>query len=105
MKSNYELDHLLYSGQFKPELHLLGSKQLNIKTIHPYFLRFSVPFTSLKSIVRQSFGHFHLELLEKPGIPELMTEAWNTLDSEINWNILDVDVYDSILLNLIQAVA
>jgi hypothetical protein len=59
MKSNCELDHLFHSGRFKPGLQLLGSKQFNIKTVHPYFLRFSIPFTFLASIVHQIFGRFH----------------------------------------------
>jgi len=103
--SHCELDHLFCSSFIDPELELLGSKQFNLKTVHQYFLRFTLPIVHLEATLRQSFGRFRLELLEKPGIPDLLAAAWIKLDSEINWKIADIDVYDSVLVNSIQAVA
>jgi hypothetical protein len=105
--SNCELDHIFHSNLINPQLQLLGSNQFNLKTVHKYFLRFTIPSsnTSNETHVRQSLGRFRLELLEKPGIPEILADAWKTLEAEINWNIEDVNVYDSVLINSIQAVA
>ena len=104
--SNCELDHLFHSNVVAcPQLQLLSSKQFNLKTVHKYFLRFEIPIASEEASLRQGLGRFHLESLEKPGIKEMLAHMWNVLDVEIDWNIDDVDVYDSVLLNLLQAVS
>jgi hypothetical protein len=104
--SHCELDHLFHSNVVScPRLQLLGSKQFNLKTVHKYLLRFHIPIASGEASLRQGLGRFHLESLEKPGIKEMLARTWNQLDVEIDWNIDDVDVYDSVLLNFLQAVA
>jgi len=104
--SNCELDHLFHSNVVPcPQLQLLGSKQFNLKTVHKYLLRFQIPIASEEVSLRQGLGRFHLESLEKPGIKEMLAHMWNILDIDINWSIDDVDVYDSVLVNLLQAVA
>ena len=103
--SNCELDHLFHTNLITPSLQLLGSHQFNLKTVHPYFLRFTLPFVTVETVVRQTFGRFHLEVLEKPGISDLLAMSWTKLASEIDWSISDVDVYDSVLVHSVQAVA
>lgn len=53
---------------------------------------------------REGLGRFHVELLEKPGFPEKMAECWTKLDSQISWDIRDVDAFDSVLSSAAQAV-
>ena len=77
-----------------------------MKTVHPYFLQFRIPLnTSSELELREGLGRFHLELLEKPGIADFLSQALSKLDGELNWNTLDVDIYDSILAKSVQAVA
>ena len=103
---NCELDHFFHSNTIQPEVQLLGSTQFNLKTVHQYFVRSTIPLVnSLETELREGLGRFHLEKLEKPGISELLADAWSKLDAQIDWNIKDVDVYDSVLLNSLQAVA
>ena len=74
--------------------------------MHPYFLQFRIPLnTSSELELREGLGRFHLELLEKPGIADFLSQALSKLDGELNWNTLDVDIYDSILAKSVQAVA
>ena len=103
---NCELDHCFHSTTLPLRLQLLGSDQFNLKTVHPYFLRCVIPSTgSLETELREGLGRFHLELLERPGIPLILTHAWRTLDESIDWDISDVDVYDSVLVSAVQSVA
>src|SRR5579859_1786634 len=102
--SNCELDHLFHSNTISPELRLLGSAQFNLKTVHPYFIHCSFDL-SVEAELREGLGRFHLEYLEKPGIAHRFAQTWSQLDSMLNWDITDPDVYDSILSNSIQAAA
>src|SRR5579859_2237638 len=101
---NCELDHLFHSNTISPELRLLGSAQFNLKTVHPYFIHCSFDL-SVEAELREGLGRFHLEYLEKPGVSDRLAQTWTQLDSTLNWNITDPDVYDSILSNSIQAAA
>ena len=95
---NCELDHLFQSHPIVLQLRLLNTKQFNLKTVHPYFLQFRIPLaTSSELELREGLGRFHLELLEKPGIPDILSQAWSKLDDELNWDSCDVDWYDSML--------
>lgn len=107
MLPNYELDHAFSSTIVPASVDLLGSQQFNLRTVHKYFLRLSFGIDSwTASEERQGLGRYHLEFLEKRGIPEYLCHTWDELEAEVNWNdIQDVDVYDSVLTNSIQSVA
>jgi len=103
---NCELDHCFHSTSLDIRLQLLGSAQFNLKTVHRYFLRCMIPFAgSLEMELREGLGRFHLELLEKPGISAILRQVWTRLDESIDWNVSDVDVYDSVLVSAIHSVA
>ncbi len=103
--ANCELDHVFHSNTISHTLRLLGSAQFNLKTVHQYFIHVTLDLSFPEQELRQGLGRFHLEYLEKPGISAYLAQTWTELDSQLNWNITDVDVYDSIISNSVQAVA
>src|SRR5438045_895517 len=103
---NCDLDHLFHSNSTVPDIQLLGSSQFNLKTVHKYFIRAVIPLDiTFESELREGLGRFCLEKLEKPEIADLLAKSWSELDSKMNWNITDVEIYDTLLTNSIQAVA
>jgi len=103
---NCELDHLFHSTSISVDLQLIGSAQFNFKTVHKYIMCAIINISQeLEFELREGMGRFCLEKLERPGITNFLSKAWSNLDSDLNWNMLDVDTYDFILANSVQAVA
>ena len=103
---NCELDHLFHSNSIVPDVQLLGSTQFNLKTVHKYFIRATIPLgITFESELHEGLGRFCLEKLEKPEITDLLAKTWSKLDSKLDWNIMDVDTYNTVLIHSVQAVA
>ena len=104
---NCELDHLFHSPSVIPDVQLLGTAQFNIKTVHRYFIQCTIPCRTSgeEKELREGLGRFHLEHLEKPEVARFLSRSWSSLDEALDWDITDVDVYDSVLVNSVQAVA
>ena len=107
MCANPELDHVLRRESTEVKVQFLETKQFGIDTDHEYLIRCSFPLPEgilLQEKEKPGLGRFRLENLKKDGFRERAKRCWTHLDSEIDWDIVDVDRFDSTLCCAIQAV-
>ena len=105
---NCELDHVLQSPSAPTlELTLLDAKQFDLKSAHKYILVCSIQQQQPEeeATTRESLGRFHLEKLHKKKNQDRLLQAWSSLDAQIDWDVQDVDQYDSRLLHAVTTAA
>lgn len=106
---NCELDHAIRSSLAPPcELTLLGSRQFDLKSDHLYILLCSIscPLRSeVGSDLRPGLQRFHLGKLEDEELIRRLREFWAIMDAETDWDVRDVDDYDSRLLRAVSQAA
>jgi len=104
-----ELDHAIHSSSAPPcELTLLGSRQFDLKSAHDYMMRCSISFPmplETDCDARPGLERFHLEILEDEEILRHLRECWTATDLETDWDVRNVDDYDSRLVRAVTFVA
>jgi Reverse transcriptase (RNA-dependent DNA polymerase) len=106
---NCELDHAIRSSLAPPcELTLLGSRQFDLRSDHQYMLVCSISCSlpsEVGSDLRPGLERFHLGRLEDEGLVGRLHESWAIMDVETDWDVRDVDDYDSRLLRAVSRAA